>query len=67
MKDSIKLARLWMSLDQVKRTIENECIPLMAHLDVDADHELVIALDKTVEAIANHVNTFRLQAYRKEK
>ena len=64
--DSISLARLWTSLDQVKRTIENECIPLCAHLDVDATGELIQALDKTVDAIVNHVTKFRLQAYRRE-
>lgn len=63
-QDSLSLARLWTSLDQVKRTIENECIPLGAHLGIE-DPELLIALDKTVDAIINHVTTFRLQASRR--
>lgn len=63
-KHSLKLARLWTSLDKVKTIIENECIPLGAHLGIE-DPELMIALDKAVDAIVNHVTTFRLQASRK--
>jgi hypothetical protein len=63
---SIKLARLWTSLDKVKTIIENECIPLGAHLGID-DTDLMSALDNAVDAIVNHVTTFRLQASRKER
>jgi len=60
-EDSIQLARLWTSLNEVKFRLDNEIIPLGSHLALE-DPELMIALETLSERIGNHFDRYRLQA-----
>ena len=60
-EDSIQLARLWMSLNELKSRLDNEIIPLGSHLALE-DPELMIALETLSERIQYHFDRYRLQA-----
>jgi hypothetical protein len=61
----LQLAELWVSLEKVRRQINDTCIPYGMHLGIE-DQELMIYLENTAKAIDNHFFNFRLQASRKE-
>ncbi len=61
MDDSIKLAKLWLELEQIKNKLDNEVIPVSGYLGVD-DSELMIAMEELSAKIGNHFEKFRLQA-----
>ena len=60
-KNSIQLARLWTSLNEVKTKLDKEIIPLGSHLGLE-DPELMIALETLSEKIGSHFDRYRLQA-----
>jgi hypothetical protein len=35
MNDSVKLAKLWLELENIKNKLDNEVIPVSGHLGVD--------------------------------
>lgn len=59
--ESIKLAKLWMSLGEIKTKLDNELIPVGGYLGID-DPDLMIAMEELSEKIGNHFNRFRLIA-----
>ena len=58
---SRKLAKLWVLLDATMATIDNEILPLMAHLQVD-DPELEQMAELFSKEINQHFKRFKLQA-----
>jgi hypothetical protein len=58
---SIKLARLWTVLDEIKGSIDNTAVPLGSHLGLE-DPELMQALESLSEKIDDHFKKFRLVA-----
>ena len=64
--ESIKLAKLWMSLGEIKTNLDNEIIPVSGHLSID-DPDLMIAMEELSEKIGNHFNRFRLVAETKKE
>lgn len=60
-ENSIKLAMLWTSLNEVKSRLDNEIIPLSSYLALE-DPELMIALETLSERIGDHFDRYRLQA-----
>ncbi len=61
MDKSIKLARLWTVLDEIKGSIDNTAVPLGSHLGLE-DPELMQALESLSEKIDDHFKKFRLVA-----
>lgn len=60
-KDSIKLAQVWISLKEMKDSLDNRIIPLAGHLGIE-DPDLMIAMEELSEKIQNHFDKFRLTA-----
>ncbi len=56
---SVKLARLWIGLEEMKAQIDNQIVPLGFHLGFD-DLELMIALEALSEKIEQHFDKFNL-------
>ena len=66
-ESNIKLAVLWIGLKNVQNKINNEVLPLGAHLGLE-DPELMRALESLSEQIEKHFASRRLVAEpRKEK
>lgn len=63
--ESVNLAKLWMSLSEIKTKLDNEIIPISGHLGLE-DPDLMIALEGLSEKIGNHFNRFRLVAEMKK-
>lgn len=63
--ESTKLAKLWMSLGDIKTKLDNEMIPVGGYLGID-DPELMIAMEELSEEIGNHFNRFQLVAETKK-
>lgn len=61
MYESLQLAKLWTTLEQIKGEIDNVAIPLGSHLGLD-DPELMIALEELSKCLSNHFKRFRLVA-----
>ncbi len=59
--ESIKLAKLWMSLGEMKTQLDKEIIPISGYLGIE-DPDLMIAMGELSEKIGNHFNHFRLVA-----
>ena len=59
MDKSVKLAKLWMTLDEIKGVIDNTAVPLGAHLSLE-DPELMQALEDLSSKIEEHFKKFRL-------
>ncbi len=59
--ESLKLAKLWTSLGDVKNKLDNEMIPVGGYLGID-DPDLMIAMEELSEKIGNHFNRFQLVA-----
>jgi hypothetical protein len=60
-ENSVKLAKLWTTLDEIKTQIDNTAVPLGAHLGLE-DPELMIALETLSEKIDRHFKKFKLVA-----
>ena len=63
--ESIKLAKLWMSLEEMKTKLDNELMPVGGYLGID-DPDLMIAMEELSEKIGKHFNRFRLVAETKK-
>ncbi len=63
--ESIKLAKLWMSLGEIKTNLDNEIIPISGHLGIE-DPNIMIAMEELSEKIGNHFTRFRLVAEAKK-
>jgi hypothetical protein len=63
--ESMKLAKLWVGLGEIKNKLDNEIIPVGGHLGID-DPELMIAMEELSEKIGNHFNRFQLVAETKK-
>ncbi len=63
--ESIKLAKLWTSLCELKNKLDNEIIPVGGYLGID-DPDLMIAMEELSEKIGNHFNHFKLVAETKK-
>jgi hypothetical protein len=63
--ESIKLAKLWMGLGEMKTKLDNQIIPISGHLGIE-DPDLMIAMEELSEKIGNHFNSFRLVAETKK-
>lgn len=61
MEQSKQLAKLWLTLDEVKTKIDNEILPGATHLGMD-DEELMTALENLSREITAHQERFLLQA-----
>ena len=59
MNDSTKLAKLWMTLNEIKEQLDNVAIPLGIHLGLD-DPDLMIAMEELSTKINVHSDKFRL-------
>jgi len=64
--ESTKLAKLWMSLGDVKTKLDNEIIPVSGYLGID-DPSLMVAMEELSEKIGNHFNRFQLVAETKKE
>ena len=59
MDQSMKLARLWTALGEIKDEIDNVVLPLGSHLSM-GDPQLGIALEELSAKIEEHFRRFRL-------
>lgn len=59
--ESLKLAKLWMNLGELKTKLDNELIPISGHLGIE-DPNLMLAMEELSEKIGRHFNNFRLTA-----
>jgi hypothetical protein len=60
MNDSVKLAKLWVELGEIKNKLDNEIIPIGGYLGVD-DPELMIAMESLSAKIGSHFEKFKLK------
>lgn len=58
---SLQLAKLWVSLSDIKTRIDNEVVPVGGHLGIE-DPDLMISLEDVSEKIGKHFEKFRLVA-----
>lgn len=58
---NLKLAKIYVGLDEVKSKIQNEILPLMAYLNFP-DDALVGSLEYLVTKIEEHLSTYEIQA-----
>lgn len=59
--DSIKLARLWSELHNVKSKLDNEMLPVSGYLNLD-DSELTNAMEQLSEEIGRYLEKHKLTA-----
>jgi hypothetical protein len=58
--DSVKLAKLWLELGNIKDKLDNEIIPVGGYLGID-DPELIDAMEVLSTRIGSHFENFRLR------
>lgn len=56
---SIQLAKLWISLKEMKDDLDNKILPLGGYLGIE-DPELMIAMEELSKKIQNHFDRFGL-------
>lgn len=61
MDNSLRLARLWTTLERVKEELDNTAIQLGFHLSLEGP-QLMIALEELSEKITDHFERYRLVA-----
>jgi hypothetical protein len=61
MDNSLKLVKLWGTLDHLKGEIDNVAVPLGTHLALE-DPQLMIALEELSQRITGHFERFKLVA-----
>ena len=61
MDESIQLAKLWVTLDQIKSQLDNTAIPLGSHLSIE-DPDLMRTMEILSDDIAAHFKKFKLVA-----
>lgn len=65
-ESNLQLARLWVALEEIRKRIDNEAIPLGVHLGLE-DPELMQALETLSERIGKHFGRWRLVAEPRKK
>ncbi len=60
MNDSVKLAKVWVELEEMKNKLDNEIIPVGGYLSID-NPELMIAMENLSKVIGSHFEKFRLK------
>ena len=65
MNDSIKLAKLWLELKNIKDKLDNEVIPVGGYLNIE-DPELITAMEQLSSKIESHFEKFSLKAETKK-
>ncbi len=60
-KNSLQLAKLWVSLGEIKESIDNTVVPLGSHLGIE-DLDLMISLEDLSAKIDVHFKKFKLVA-----
>lgn len=66
MANNLQLAKLWTTLDEIKKQLDNTAIPLGGHLGLD-DPNLMMAMEELSERIEYHFDNFKLEATRIRK
>lgn len=61
MDNSLKLVRLWSTLEHIKGEIDNVAVPLGSHLALE-DPQLMIALEELSSRITAHFERYKLVA-----
>jgi hypothetical protein len=61
MENSLKLVKLWGTLEHIKSEIDNVAIPLGTHLSLE-DPPLMIALEEVSQRISEHFERYKLVA-----
>ena len=59
--EATKLARLWITLEEIKTGINNICIPLGAHLGIE-DPDLMSSLEDLSTKTEGHFKRYKLVA-----
>jgi hypothetical protein len=59
--EATKLAKLWVTLGQIKDEIDNTAVPLGHHLGIE-DPDLMLALEELSAKINIHFEKFKLVA-----
>jgi NTP pyrophosphatase (non-canonical NTP hydrolase) len=57
--DSIKLAKLWVNLKEMKDKLDNELIPVSCYLEME-DSDLIFAMEELSGKIKNHFENHQL-------
>jgi transcriptional regulator GlxA family with amidase domain len=65
-ESNLQLAQLWVALEEIRKRIDNEAIPLGMHLGLE-DPELMQALQTLSERIGKHLGRSRLVAEPRKK
>jgi hypothetical protein len=65
-ESNLQLAQLWVALEEIRKRIDNETIPLGMHLGL-VDPELMQALEILSELIVKHFREWRLAAEPRNK
>lgn len=60
-ESNLQIARLWTTLEEIRKKIDNEAIPLGTHLGLE-DLELMQALETLSERVGKHFERWRLVA-----
>lgn len=63
MNQSLRLAKLWTTLANIKVRLDNVAVPLGSHLGIE-DPQLMIAMEELSAKIEAHFDKFRLVAER---
>ncbi len=66
MDQSVQLARLWVTLHEIKEQLDNVAVPLGSHLSLE-DPALMIAMEELSERIAAHFERYKLVAVVRHK
>lgn len=61
-----RLAKIYTKLEKTQSNIQNEILPMMAHLGFP-DHDLVQKLNDVQEAIQRHFSEFQLKGEQVKK
>jgi hypothetical protein len=61
MDNSLKLVKLWGTLERVKSEIDNVAVPLGTHLSLE-DPQLMIAMEELSRRITEHFERYKLVA-----
>jgi hypothetical protein len=61
MNQSLRLAKLWTTLADIKDQLDNVAVPLGIHLGIEDPH-LMIAMEELSAKIGNHFDKFKLTA-----
>jgi hypothetical protein len=61
MIQALRLAKLWVTLSEIKSELDNVAVPLGSHLGIE-DPQLMIAMEELSAKIEAHFDKFKLTA-----